>query len=101
MSGRIASEGRSILNVDDGDRIDLTHVDPRLVLAEIAGNPAQPASARVAAAKALLGAQQRAPAEDRDDFTNIRAVEMLAEMASCGHSADIRLFCIAGCPLSY
>lgn len=58
--------------------IDPTLVDPRLVLAEIAGNPAQPASARVAAAKALLAAQQKAPAQDRDDFTNIRAVEMLA-----------------------
>ena len=29
-------------------------------------------------AQALLAAQQKAPAEDRDDFTNIRAVEMLA-----------------------
>ena len=76
MSGRVAPEGRSILNADDGDRSDL--VDPRLVLAEIAGNPAQPAGARVAAAKALLAAQQKAPAEDRDDVTNIRAVEMLA-----------------------
>jgi hypothetical protein len=57
---------------------DPTLVDPRLVLAEIAGNPAQPASARVAAAKALLAAQQKAPVEDRDHLTNIRAVEVLA-----------------------
>ena len=59
--------------------IDPTLVDPRLALAEIAGNPAQPASARVAAAKALLAAQQKAPAEDRDHLTNIRAVELMAK----------------------
>jgi hypothetical protein len=61
--------------------IDPTLVDPRLVRAENAGNPSQPASTRIAAAKALLAAQQKAPAQDRDDFTNIRAVEMLAAMA--------------------
>jgi hypothetical protein len=82
--------------------IDPTLVDPRLVLAEIAGNPAQPASTRVAAAKALLAAQQKAPAQDRDDFTNIRAVEMLAAgrrlngMAKSNRIPIVEVFSLAG-----
>jgi hypothetical protein len=75
---RVASHRKGAPSSAQTIEIDPTLVDPRLVLAEIAGNPAQPASARVAAAKALLAAQQKAPAEDRDELTNIRAVEVLA-----------------------
>jgi hypothetical protein len=78
---RVASHRKGAPSSTQTKGIDPTLVDPRLVLAEIAGNPAQPASARVAAAKALLATQQKAPAQDRDDFTNIRAVEMLAAKA--------------------
>jgi hypothetical protein len=54
-------------------------VDPRRVLASIAGDAAAPASARVSAAKALLG--QRDQAEDSavaGDAVSLRAQQLLA-----------------------
>jgi hypothetical protein len=56
-------------------------VDPLRVLASIAGDVDAPASARVSAAKALLGQRGQGPAEDSavaGDAVSVRAQQLLA-----------------------
>jgi hypothetical protein len=59
--------------------VDLAEIDPVAILREIAGDTSAPAGARVAAAKALLGAQDQDPAEDPggDARINARAVALM------------------------
>jgi hypothetical protein len=59
--------------------IDPRTIDPRTVLAEIAGDPRAPATARVAACKALLDTEPaKARDEDLRDRVAAKAVELLA-----------------------
>jgi hypothetical protein len=59
--------------------IDLTAVDPMEILRAIAADRSAPASARVAACRALLGLQDQDPAENSggDTRINARAVAMM------------------------
>jgi hypothetical protein len=61
--------------------IDLTHVDRGWFSPRSRATPHSRRARGSQPAQALLAAQQKPPAEDRDVFTNIRAVEMLAAMA--------------------
>ena len=61
--------------------IDLSTVDPIAILRAIAADSSQPASARVSAAKALLGQGDQAPAMDAaagGDAVSVRAQQLLA-----------------------
>jgi len=59
--------------------LDLTAIDPVAILREIAADLSAPASARVAACKALLDVQDQDPAENPggDTRINARAVAMM------------------------
>ena len=56
-------------------------VDPRVILEQIAADKTQPATARVSAAKALLGLSRQTPEEKgqaAEDNTMKRALELVA-----------------------
>jgi hypothetical protein len=53
--------------------LDVTAIDPVAILREIAADLSAPASARVAACKALLDVQDQDPAEDLGGDTRINA----------------------------
>jgi hypothetical protein len=59
--------------------LDLTAIDPVAILREIAADLSAPATARVAACRALLDVQDQDPAEDSDGDTriNMRAAAMM------------------------
>jgi hypothetical protein len=59
-------------------KVDLTTLDPRQVLLEVAADTSAPASARVAAARALLGddSGKKPPAAPADRVTEL-ALEIL------------------------
>jgi hypothetical protein len=61
--------------------IDLTKVDPRSILLQVAADPSAPASARVAAARALLGQPdgdgKKPPARDDSDPVTALALQLL------------------------
>jgi len=59
--------------------LDLTAIDPVAILREIAADLSAPATARVAACKALLDVQDQDPAEDPggDTRINMRAAAMM------------------------
>jgi hypothetical protein len=59
--------------------LDLTAIDPVAILREIAADLSAPATARVAACKALLDVQDQDPAEDSggDTRINMRAAAMM------------------------
>jgi hypothetical protein len=69
--------------------IDPATIDPRRILAQIAADAAVPASARVAACKALMADADAAPKEpdDRDsmDPASTRAIAMLAASTRALH----------------
>jgi hypothetical protein len=60
--------------------IDPALVDPRRVLASIAGDADAPPTARVAACKALLGQRDQEPAEDSAAGSDVaaRAIRLMA-----------------------
>jgi hypothetical protein len=60
--------------------VDLTAVDPVAILRAIAADRSAPASARVSAAKALLGLRDQDPAEAAiaGDAISVRAQQLLA-----------------------
>jgi hypothetical protein len=60
--------------------VDPASIDPRRILASIAGDADAPASARVAAAKALLAARDQDPTEASavaGDAVSVRAQQLL------------------------
>jgi hypothetical protein len=61
--------------------VDPALIDPRRILASIAGDADAPASARVAACKTLLAVRDQDPAEDSavaGDAISVRALQLLA-----------------------